>query len=184
MGYFSNFSAMTTSASAAFPSATGGLFVNSMNTLCGEVEIGAAVYLEAKIPPPATNGDLFDPTFRTALAQCFTDATNAACSGLAQEFYTYIGNNVLTADASGAPILYVQGLLDTVLPPPKEAACIDIKLTTDGKAPQLCVDSGAQHTNVTNRNIVYAIGWTQALLAGHALPACPDLASLPVAICD
>jgi len=78
----------------------------------------------------------------------------------------------------------VQGLLDTVLPPPKEAACIVPKLAADGKTPQLCVDSGAQHTNVTNRNIAYAIGWTQALLANEALPACPDLSSLPVADCD
>lgn len=181
-GYFSNFSQLTTDGAAGFPAATGAAFVNTMNTVCGEVGIGLDVYLEAGTPP-ATNGELFDPTFRAALAACMTNAATG-CSGLAQEFHDYMGKNVLTADASGAPVLFVQGLLDTVLPPPKEAACIVDKLELDGASVQLCVDSGAQHTNVTTRNIVYAVGWVQALLAGQARPSCPDASSLPIADCD
>jgi hypothetical protein len=147
------------------------------------VQIGAAVYVAAHPPFGASNGDLFDASFRSALAACLADATDPACTGLGQDFFTYLTANTLTADAGGAPILYMQGLLDTVLPPAKEAACIVQKLAGDGIAPQLCVDSGAQHTDVTNRNIPWAISWAEAVLAGTTRPVCPSAAALPSADC-
>src|SRR5581483_12287393 len=114
-------------------------FLGDMDSLCGEVSIGAAIYTAARPPFGAANGDLFDGAFRNALAACLGDPADPACSGLGQDFYQYLTSNTLTADAGGAPILYVQGALDSVLPPAKEAACIVQKLAADGIAPQLCV---------------------------------------------
>jgi dienelactone hydrolase len=182
-GYFAQFSSLTTNGGAAFPAAVASTFLGDMDSLCGEVQIGAAIYAAAHPPFGASNGDLFDASFRSALAACLADATDPACSGLGGDFYQYLTSNTLTADAGGAPILYLQGGLDTVLPPAKEAACIVQKLAADGVAPQLCVDATAQHTDVTNRNIAFAIAWTEAVLGGATRPVCPQSAALPPADC-
>jgi dienelactone hydrolase len=184
LGYFAGFSQLTSNGGAAFPAAVAGSFESNMDTLCGEVAIGAAIYVAARAPFGATNGDLFDPTFRASLAACLDSASDPACTGLGKDFYTYMTNNRLDADPAGAPILYVQGLADTVLPPAKEAACIVKKLAADGIAPQLCVDATAQHTDVTNRNTAFAIQWAEAVLARNSLPACPSSAQLPNADCN
>jgi dienelactone hydrolase len=183
-GFFSNFSALTTDGGAAFPAASRAAFLGAMDTTCGMVALGAEVYLAARPAGGAKNSDLFDPGFLTAFVACLDDPASAACSGIGRELYDYFGKNHLVADPTGAPILLVQGLLDTVLPPPSEAACVVQKLTADGATPQVCVDSAAQHTDVTNRNIGFAISWAQARLAGTAPPGCAETAQLPPPSCN
>jgi dienelactone hydrolase len=182
-GFFSNFSKLTTNGGAAFPAATANAFLSAMDTTCGMVAIGGAIYLQAHPPFGAKNSDLFDPTFQTAFAACLGSASDPGCTGIAQELYAYFGQNVLHADATGAPVLYVQGSLDSVLPPPTEAACIVNKLIADGLTPQVCVDSGAQHTDVTQRNTAFAISWVEAKLAGLTPPSCAEATQLPPPNC-
>ena len=183
-GYLAGFSPLTSDGGAAFPAPVASTFLGDMDGLCGEGAIGAAIYVAAHPPFGARNGDLFDPAFRASLVACLDGAGAPSCSGLGQDFYGYLTANRLIADAAGAPVLYLQGLADTVLPPAKEAACITQKLTDDGLAPQVCVDATAQHTDVTNRNIPFAIRWVQATLAGTTPPACPASTALPTADCN
>ena len=182
--YFANFSTITTDGGAGFPAARKATFLSDMDSICGEVGIGAAIYVAAHPPFGAHNGDLFDSTFRTSLVACIDDPADPACTGFGKDFYQHLGANHLSADGKGAPVLYVQGLVDTVLPPAKEAACIVAKLQADGLSPQVCVDALAQHTSVTPRNMAYAIGWVEALLAGATAPACPAATALPAGSCD
>jgi hypothetical protein len=81
-------------------------------------------------------------------------------------------SNILTSDKDGAPVLYVQGLADIIMPPASEAACNIQKMEADGLTPQVCTDSAAQHQTVVQRNIMFALQWGQALLAGTSLPTC------------
>ena len=183
-GYFANFSQLTSDGGAAFPSGVKSTFVNDMDNLCGVVAIGAAIYIAARPPFGAKNGDLFDPAFRTSLSACFGSAASSGCSGLGKDFYTHFEANHLHGDPAGAPVLLVQGLLDTVLPPAKEAACIAQKLTSEGLTPQVCVDPVAQHSDIVSRNIKTAIDWVEARLAGMPAPACPTQTALPSPVCN
>ena len=50
----------------------------------------------------------------------------SGCAGVGRDFYQYVRSNYETwagGDPAGAPVLYVQGMLDTIMPPAQEAAC-------------------------------------------------------------
>ena len=80
--------------------------------------------------------------------------------------------NFVTADATGAPILYLQGLADQIMLLAREAACNLVKLANDGVVAQLCVDGPADHETLVGRNLDFALGWAHALAGGGALPSC------------
>src|SRR6185436_20133583 len=97
-----NFSTLTSNGGAAFPAATAGAFTSDMDSLCGAVGIGAAIYIAAHPPFGAKNGDLFDPTFRVQLVACIDDASSVGCTGLGKDYYQYMLANHLKADPTGA----------------------------------------------------------------------------------
>jgi dienelactone hydrolase len=176
--FFSNF-ATTIDPGAGFPPDKRSAYVSILDSACGEVAIGGEIYAAGGIPP-VTFAALFDPDLRVSLLACMQGGdTDPGCVGTGKELADRFASNVLTADAHGAPILYVQGLADTVLPPAGEAACIVDKLSTDGASVQVCVDAVAQHTDVTDRNIPFAIDWVEAQLAKRAPPDCPTIGVLP-----
>jgi hypothetical protein len=164
----------------AFPASARSGIDNAVSTLC-QTPLGG--YLQATAPHV---GDIFDPTFAATTLACInqggpdggTDAGadgGPGCVDPGLGYYNFLQQNILTADPSGPPILYVQGLLDVIMPPASEAACNLVKLANDGVFPQVCVDPGALHTNVVGRNMDFAIAWVQALLAGQKLPTtCPS----------
>ncbi len=114
--------------------------------------------------------DLYDEGFRTAMIACI-DGT-AGCTGDASTIYTWMKNDLVTPDPKGAPILYVQGLLDIIMPAAEEAACNLGIIKNAGVTTQLCIDGTASHTNVVPRNVAFAVGWGEAKLDGKALPTC------------
>ncbi|HEX7663565.1 MAG TPA: lipase family protein, partial [Polyangiaceae bacterium] len=168
--YFSNYVAAATG-TEAFPSTQASTEVSMMMSL-GQTEFGA--YLHGT---DLHLGDLFDADFRTSLQACM-DGT-AGCAARESAYLSFLQQNILTADASGAKVLYVQGLLDEVMTPADEAACNVQKLKSDGVTPTVCVDAAAEHTKVTPRNIAYAIAWGQAILAGGTPPSCGAFNILP-----
>jgi pimeloyl-ACP methyl ester carboxylesterase len=172
--YFANYqsSALPT---AGFPAAQASSLGSSIESLC-TIPLGGAVQAEA-----VHVADWTDPTFRDELLSCIhgpgdaglgSDAAATTCTGVGQDFYGYLKQNILTPDATGAPVLLVQGLEDIVMPPDQEAACNVIALEAGGLTPQVCTDSAALHTNVVQRNIAFGIQWAQAVLAGTTPPAC------------
>ncbi len=164
--YFSNY-VSASDATDAFPSAQASTEATNLLAM-GEVEFGG--YLQGVDVHVV---DEFDPTFRASLSACI--AGTSGCNAREANYFAFLQQNILTADPTGAKVLFVQGLTDIVMPPAQEAACNIDKLKADGVTPQVCTDVTASHTNVTQRNINFAIGWAQALVAGNTLPTCSSL---------
>ncbi|MGD0523662.1 MAG: lipase family protein [Polyangiaceae bacterium] len=164
------------SAAVTFPASLQSGVASSLMSLC-EVPFGG--YIQGAAP---TVGDIFDEDFRTSLLACLgapaaetdggTDGGVATCSGVASQFYTWMQSDLVPPDPAGAPILYVQGLADTVMPPDQEAACNIDQLDAAGVSVQVCVDTPAEHTTVVPRNVAFAVQWSEAKLYGGTLPAC------------
>jgi len=93
-----------------------------------------------------------------------------------------VNKDQIVPDSSGAPVLYVQGLADYVMPAPSEAACNIAYLESHGVTPQVCVDPAAQHETVVGRNMDFVIPWVQARLAGTESPTCTTSGVMPPCI--
>lgn len=168
--YFSSYVAAS-DGTDAFPTAQAATELSMMNAL-GQVEFGAYLHGSA-----LHLGDLFAADFRSSLAACM-DGT-AGCAPRESAYLSFLKQNILTADPGGAKVLYVQGLLDEVMPSADEAACNVQKLKSDGVTPTVCVDAAAEHTNVTPRNIGFAIAWAKAIVSGSTPPSCGGINLLP-----
>ncbi|MBS1153181.1 MAG: hypothetical protein H6Q89_4879, partial [Myxococcaceae bacterium] len=72
----------------------------------------------------------------------------------------------------GSPVLYVQGMLDTVMPVGEEAACNVPRLQQAGVDLQLCTDSTGNHANIVDRQGDFALRWAEAKLSGTQAPTC------------
>lgn len=116
--------------------------------------------------------DLMDGALRTSFLACAGDPAGAGCVEPGRSLHAAWTANELKADPAGAPVLYVVGLKDSVMPPAKEAACNVQELVRDGVTPLVCTDAAAEHTDVVERNVAFVIQWTEAQLAGVAAPAC------------
>jgi pimeloyl-ACP methyl ester carboxylesterase len=145
-----------------FPSGSG--IPGALTSLC-EVPFGG--YVQGVAPHL---GDLFDDGFRTSLLACIEG--DAGCSGPGQAFYQWLQGDLVAPDPAGAPVLYVAGLSDTIMPPAQEAACNIGQLQQAGVSVQVCTDQAAQHTDVVARNVPFALTWSERVLYGGAMPSC------------
>ncbi len=157
------------SGGVTFPDGGAGI-QGSLMSLC-QVPFGG--YIQGVAPHL---GDLFDDTFRTSLLACIQGA--AGCTGVGAQYYQWLQNDLVAPDPQGAPVLYVQGLSDTIMPPAQEAACNIGQLTAAGVPVQVCTDQAATHTNVVARNVPFAVQWSESILAGATAPTCSG-AGLP-----
>jgi dienelactone hydrolase len=164
--YFGNYVGMA-DVGDGFPAANQAGMDGAVESLC-QTPLGG--YLQAAEP---LVGDIFDPTLRTTLLACIAgNGLGTGCVDPGLSFYTFLTNNILTADPNGPPLLFVQGLADYIMPPASEAACNIAKLMADGVTPQVCVDADAQHQTVVARNMDFVLQWALALLGNLALPTC------------
>jgi hypothetical protein len=165
--YFANYLSLG-AASEGFPDSNAGAYASAVSSLCF-LEFGA--WVNANAPHVA---DLINPDLRATLLACagIDAGADAGCADPGKSYYDYLNSSILTSDSSGAPVLYMQGLADIIMPPGTEAACNIEKMEADGLTPQVCTDALAQHQTVVQRNIMFAIQWGQALLAGKPLPTC------------
>jgi pimeloyl-ACP methyl ester carboxylesterase len=169
------------SATITFPATLQSGIQSSIMSM-GEVPFGG--YIQGAAP---TVGDLFDDGFRTSLLACLGSpvvaadggAAPATCSGVASQFYTWMQNDLVAPDPAGAPVLYVQGLADTVMPPDQEASCNIDQLQAAGVDVQVCVDTPGEHTTVVPRNVGFALQWSEAKLYGGTLPAYSSTGTMP-----
>ncbi len=116
--------------------------------------------------------DLIDDGLRTSLLACAADPAGTGCVEPGRSFHAFLVLNEVTPVATGAPILYVQGLGDLIMPAAEEAACNLGTLADAGVFPQVCTDASASHVDVVSRNIGFATRWVSARLAGAAPPTC------------
>jgi hypothetical protein len=149
-----------------FPDSSAAGIESSLMSLC-EVPFGG--YIQGVAPHL---GDIFDDGFRTSLLDCIGGDGDAGCSGVAAQYYQWLQNDLVPPDPQGAPVLYVQGLSDTIMPPAQEAACNIGQLTAAGVSVQVCTDQAASHTDVVARNVPFALQWSESILAGTTPPTC------------
>jgi len=124
-------------------------------------------------------GDLIDPTLRTGLLAC-VDALGpgAGCTGDAAAYYDFLMHNHLAADPTAGPVLIVQGLLDQIMPPANEAACVKDKLAGAGVDVDTCVISDASHTTIMDHH-AEGVAWAESVLAGGIRTECDQANQLP-----
>jgi hypothetical protein len=127
---------------------------------------------------PHTLGSLTDPAFRQAVIACLDTPNDPACAGAGKDYAAFLKNNVIAPDPSGASVLYVQGMLDTVMPAAEEAACNVPKLQQTGVDVTLCTDTGGNHANIVDRKLDFALSWAEAKLSGTQVPSCGAPAQL------
>jgi predicted esterase len=119
-------------------------------------------------------GDLIDNPLRIGLLSCF-DSVGASCSGEAKTYWQYLQNNLLQSSADSGPILLVQGALDNVLPPAKEAACVAKSLTDAGATVDVCAKPLSTHATLM-RSADVAVPWLEAVISGQTRPQCDNTA--------
>jgi len=159
-----------------FPDGSAAGIENALMTLC-QVPFGG--YIQGVAPHV---GDLFDDGFRTSMLACIQGdagaASDAGCEGTAAQYTQWLQSDLVPPDPAGAPVLYVQGLSDTIMPPAQEAACNIGQLTQAGVSVQVCTDQAASHTDVVARNVPFALQWSESILAGKT-PATCSAAGMP-----
>ncbi|MFT3838375.1 MAG: lipase family protein [Myxococcaceae bacterium] len=168
-GYFHNYLGST----AGFPSGSASDIVNSLETL-SLVPYGG--WLEAT---ELHVSDWVDDTLRTQFLACESDPLSSGCTGNGKLLWYWMQQNLLTPDANGAKVLYVQGMLDTVMVPTEEAACNLPYLKQFGADVTFCADGTATHTDVVPRNADFAVRWAEAQLWGTSVPQCTDATLAP-----
>ena len=151
-------------AGVSFPAGARSDMGQAINSLC-QTPFGG--YLQGVAP---IVGDLFDDGFRTSMLACI-DGT-PGCTGAASQIHAWLMADLVTPDPKGAPVLYMQGLADTIMPPTEEAACNLALMQSVGVSVQACTDGPALHTTVVPRNAAFALSWGEAKLDGRALPTC------------
>jgi dienelactone hydrolase len=159
------------SAGVTFPMGKRADIEQAASTLC-QTPFGG--YLQAVAPHV---GDLFDEGYRRAMLACI-DGT-VGCTGVASQVYAWLMADLVAPDPKGAPVLYVQGLADTIMPPTEEAACNLALMSQKGVSAQTCLDVTATHTSVVPRNVAFAVAWGEARLDGRASPTCSSLGMPP-----
>ncbi len=174
--YFSNWVG-TSDADDAYPSAKRTSFDGAINSLA-QVPLGG--FLQANA---LHISDFVDDSFRTSLLACIQNgASDPGCVDPGKSYFAFVTKDAVVPDSSGAPVLYVQGLADYVMPAPAEAACNIAYLASHGVTPQVCVDPAAQHETVVGRNMDFVIPWVQARLANEQAPACTATGVMPPCI--
>ena len=160
------------SAAVTFPATLQSGMQGAITSLC-QTPFGG--YVQGAAP---VVGDIFDDGFRTSMLACLgsppadVDGSAPTCSGVAAQFYAWMQHDLVAPDPAGPPVLYVQGLTDSIMPPAEEAACNVAELASAGVSVQVCTDAPAEHTTVVPRNVAFALQWSEAKLYGGTAPAC------------
>jgi dienelactone hydrolase len=124
-------------------------------------------------------GDLIDDTLRRGLLACVdAQGPGAGCTGDAAAYYQFLIDNQLSADPHGGPVLIVQGLLDQIMPPSGEAACVRDKLVSSGVDVDQCVFPFATHATISD-NHAHGVAWAESVLAGGPRAECDQSSVLP-----
>jgi pimeloyl-ACP methyl ester carboxylesterase len=147
-----------------------GFAVPGRASLLQLVESQCITQLPFSIPVVApTFGSLIDETFRQTTLDCA--AGKPSCAEPGKSYLAVQEANVLTATKGGAPVLAIQGLNDTVVPP-ATFRCVADKLKAEGVDTTVCTDAQAAHLTVVERNANTMLAWIDAKVDGSAAPTC------------
>jgi pimeloyl-ACP methyl ester carboxylesterase len=150
----------------SFPSASAIGTVSAIESQC-------LIALGGWLPSNRTRvRDLIDETLRSTFLACVDGPTSPACQDPGKTYYDGLVADVMRGDPMGAPVMYLQGALDTVMPVGEEAACNVPAMRAAGVRLTYCSDSGAVHGNIYDRNVELVRTWAEAVLNGATPPTC------------
>jgi len=164
-GYFATYLGASRAAEG-FPAADRTAMVNALDSMC---LIGFGGWVQGT---HYKLGDLVDEGLRSSTLACLDTPNEPACKEPGKGYLQYLRDNLVPPDGQGAPVLYVQGMLDTVMPVTEEAACNVPRLQQAGVDLTLCTDSGGGHANIVDRQGEFAVRWAEARLSGMQPPTC------------
>ncbi len=149
----------------AFPAGSRSGLVGAIDGLC-LVPLGG--YIQTTM---LHTGDLIDSTLRDGIVACL-DANG--CTGVASDYYSWMIDNQLAPDPSNGPVLIVQGLLDQIMPPAKEAACVRDKLVGAGVQVSTCAFPTATHATIMDQH-ASGVTWIESTLDGNTPAQCASI---------
>ena len=120
--------------------------------------------------------ELLEEDFAFTGGQCLTGG--AGCAPPGEGFIDRITADRVPMDPGGGPILVLQGMLDTEIPP-EATACVVDAISAAGATVQACTLETAGHDVTLPGLAAFILQWTEAVAAGAALPECTQ-AELPV----
>lgn len=164
-GYFATYLGASR-AGEGFAASDRAAMVNALDTMC---LIGFGGWVQGT---HVRLGDLVDEGLRSSTLACLDTPADPACKEPGKSYLQYLRDNLVAPDAQGASVLYVQGMLDTVMPVGEEAACNVPRLQQAGVDLLLCADSGGNHANIVDRQGDFALRWAEAKLSGTQPPTC------------
>ncbi len=147
-----------------------GFAASSRAAVTNLVESQCITQLPLSIPVVApTFGTLIDTTFRQTTLDCA--AGKPSCAEPGKSYLAVQKANIMTATKGGAPVLALQGLNDTVVPP-TAFRCIADKLKAEGVDTQICTDAQADHLGIVSRSSKTMLDWIDAKVDDASLPTC------------
>lgn len=150
----------------AFPTDGGAETVDALERRC-------LIDLGGWLPSNRTRvGELIDDTLRTTFLACVDGPTSSGCVAPGKPFYDGLVSDLMAGDAQGAPVMYLQGGFDTVLPVGEEAACNVPAMRDAGVRLTYCSDGLALHSNIYDRNVELVRTWAENTLFGQTPPTC------------
>jgi predicted esterase len=148
-----------------FPPGQADAFEGALESLC-LIPLGGWVQTKARVR------DLMSEALRSSLLACHESRASPDCREPGRSHLARLEADLIAPDPAGAPVLYVQGSLDTVLPVAEEAACNVPLLRVAGVDVTVCVDAGATHASLIGRRLQYGVAWARAKLESGATPVC------------
>jgi pimeloyl-ACP methyl ester carboxylesterase len=110
-----------------------------------------------------TVGDLFDATFSASVEACVSGTGTCASPGM--DWIMRMDADRPTLDATGAPVLIIQGLNDVIVLP-AASGCTYQRLKNENINVQACTDPNADHLTVPGADSAYALQFIESRLAG------------------
>ena len=148
-------------------------FLSAVQSQC---LVGVGAYIQINM---LHTSDLIDPTLSAGLLACIaSEGPDDGCAGSAASYYAALVNDPLPPDATAGPVLFVQGLLDLVMPAASEGACNYGKLVSSGVDVDQCVFATSDHTDIMDQH-ASGVAWAESVLAGGPRAECDQSSQLP-----
>lgn len=142
--------------------------VKATSTLClTDLDLALTTAAPGYVPP-ATIGDMIDPTFAAAVTAC---ASGKACNGLPGAWQKRDKANEPHLPAGSPPVLVVASTTDEQVVI-GQVGCALSRIQKDGDPADTCVYEGFGHLAVVAASASYAIDWALAASGGAARPVC------------
>lgn len=137
------------------------------------LDIREAIEMQA-----ANVGEIFDPSFRSAMARLGLCGSPVDCGATAMAWVDRFDADLPPLDPEGAPVWFHQGELDT-RSSVDAMGCPIAEARFRGVDGETCFYTGTDHGTMATFAGPWLADWVAALASGEDAPACPDATPFP-----